>query len=104
MEVRDTNPGTVANPTNTSCLLQWRDDSLAAVHTGSVPGQGYPAGRRGVARLGHLGGEVVLPAAARLDEEQLGLADQVLDVAHLRHQALDVPSLVPVPSVLLSEI
>ena len=81
-------------------MIPWLLSTLLA----SVPGQGDPTGRCGVACLGHLGGEVVLSAAARLDEEQLGLAHQVLDVAHLCHQALDVPSLVPVPSVLFSEI
>ena len=81
-------------------MIPWLLSTLLA----SVPGQGYSTGRCGVACLGHLGGEVVLSAAARLDEEQLRLAHQVLDVAHLCHQALDVPSLVPVPSVLLSEI
>ena len=81
-------------------MIPWLLSTLLA----SVPGQGDPTGRCRVASLGHLGGEVVLSAAARLDEEQLWLAHQVLDVAHLCHQALDVPSLVPVPSVLFSEI
>ena len=48
MEVRDTKPGTVANPTNTSCLLQWRDDTLALHCLPLYLGREIPQGAAGL--------------------------------------------------------